>query len=58
MAYLIDPEKCTVCAACVAECPMEAVMEDGQGKYRIDPELCTDCGSCADVCPEEAVRGS
>jgi len=37
---------------------MEAVMEDGQGKYCIDPELCTDCGSCADVCPEEAVRGS
>ena len=58
MAYVIAPEKCTACATCVNACPMEAIVEDGQGKYRIDPERCTDCGSCADVCPEEAIRGS
>ena len=58
MAYIIDPEKCTACETCVDECPMEAIAQDGRGKYRIDPELCTDCGSCADVCPEEAISGS
>jgi NAD-dependent dihydropyrimidine dehydrogenase PreA subunit len=37
---------------------MDAIIEDGKGKYIITSDLCTDCGSCADVCPEEAIRGS
>ena len=58
MSYVIDPQKCSACAACVKECPMEAITGDGKGSYRILPDRCTDCGSCADVCPEEAIQGS
>ncbi len=58
MAYIIDREECTSCAVCVGECPMEAIIKDGQGKYIIVSNLCTDCGSCVDVCLEEAIRGS
>jgi len=54
MSYIIEPEKCTACATCAEECPMDAIIEDGKGKYIIISDLCTDCGSC----PEEAIRGS
>lgn len=57
MAYVIDPQVCSACAACVEECPMGAIAENDLGQYGIDPEICTDCGSCADICPEEAIRG-
>jgi heterodisulfide reductase subunit A-like polyferredoxin len=57
MAYVISAEKCTGCNQCLEECPLAAISEDAQGKYRIDPEICTDCGSCADICLEEAIRG-
>jgi MinD superfamily P-loop ATPase len=58
MAYTIDPEKCSLCRTCAQECPMDAVVEDSQGRLIIDPDACTDCGSCSDVCPEDAVHGS
>lgn len=54
MAYYINPDECTVCGACIDECPVEAISE-GADFYTIDPELCTDCGACADVCPVEAI---
>ena len=58
MSYVIDTENCTACETCVEECPMDAIIDDGNGKYIIVSDVCTDCGSCADVCPEEAIRGS
>jgi NAD-dependent dihydropyrimidine dehydrogenase PreA subunit len=58
MAHIIDTEACSACATCVEECPIDAVMDDGNEKYIIVSDVCTDCGSCADVCPEEAIRGS
>ncbi len=58
MAYIINRKECTRSAACLAECPMEAIIEDGREKYLIIADLCTDCGGCADVCPAEAIRGS
>ena len=57
MTYIIDPDQCSQCERCVAECPMEAIAENDFGCFKIDPEACTDCGSCADICPEEAIRG-
>ena len=49
MAYKISDD-CISCAACAAECPVEAISE-GDGKYEIDADKCIDCGTCADTCP-------
>ncbi len=54
MAYKIDSALCTSCGTCVAECPIEAISEDGNG-YVIDADSCIDCGACAGVCPVEAI---
>lgn len=53
MAYKITDE-CTMCGACISECPFEAISE-GDPKYVIDADTCTDCGSCAEVCPNSAI---
>ena len=53
MAHRITDE-CLACAACVDECPEEAISE-GDPIYVIDPELCTDCGTCVDSCPNDAI---
>ncbi len=47
-------EECLACAACIDECPNEAISE-GDDIYVIDPELCDDCGTCVDSCPNEAI---
>ena len=54
MAYVIDKDTCIGCAACAAQCPCEAIVEDGD-KYAIDADTCADCGACADQCPVEAI---
>ena len=53
MAYEIN-KKCTMCSACLSECPVNAISE-GNPIYKIDPELCIDCGICEGVCPESAI---
>jgi len=53
MAHVIT-EMCTVCGACIDECPIEAISE-GEDVYIIDPDLCTDCGSCLENCQAEAI---
>jgi ferredoxin len=51
-------EDCINCAACVPECPNEAISE-GDGIYVIDSDLCTECvgfnetEACQKVCPTE-----
>ena len=47
-------DECLACAACIDECPEEAISE-GDPIYIIDPELCTDCGTCVDSCPNDAI---
>ena len=47
-------DECLACAACIDECPEEAISE-GDPCYVIDPELCTDCGTCVDSCPNDAI---
>lgn len=54
MAYVIG-EECIACGACAAQCPAEAISENGD-KYCINPEACLDCGACADVCPVGAPK--
>ena len=49
MSHRITGE-CIVCGACQAECPAEAIRDEGE-RFLVDPDLCTDCGACAEVCP-------
>jgi len=59
MAMMIN-EECIACAACVDECPNEAISE-GDEIFVIDPDLCTECvgfydePQCVNVCPVEAI---
>ena len=49
MAYRIS-DKCIMCGACAAECPVECIAQ-GEDKYVIDADTCIGCGTCAGVCP-------
>ncbi|NLL88305.1 MAG: 4Fe-4S binding protein [Firmicutes bacterium] len=53
MAHVIS-EECIKCAACEAECPVNAISE-GDNQYVIDPDTCIDCAACTDVCPVGAI---
>lgn len=53
-------DECISCAACVEECPNEAISE-GDVIYVINPNICTECvgffdePQCVDVCPVDAI---
>ena len=49
MAYKIGGE-CIACGACVAECPVEAISDEG-GVFVVDEDTCIDCGACAGALP-------
>jgi len=59
MALTINYD-CIACAACVDDCPNEAISE-GPGIYVIDPKRCTECvgyndePQCIEICPVECI---
>jgi len=58
MTHIIDKAECTACAACLDECPSEAItLDQSEDFYVIDPGTCTDCGECPGSCPVEAITG-
>ena len=52
----IDSDACTLCMACVAACPTEA-LRDGVNDPQIlfQEERCIQCGLCQTACPETAI---
>lgn len=51
--YVVDPEVCTACGACLRfGCP--AIGRDEHDRAVIN-ELCNGCGVCADLCPTGAI---
>ena len=54
MAHKISSE-CVACGACVAECPVDAIIE-GDPHYEIN-DACIDCGVCVGACPVDAISG-
>jgi len=53
MVAKVDCDLCVACAACVDECPVEAIALGDCAK--VDPDLCTECGTCVDSCPSDAI---
>ena len=56
--YLIDPETCTGCRACVRACPVQAISGERKEVHVIDQSLCIKCGACLEKCRFDAVRRS
>ena len=56
ITYLIDPEVCTGCGACVKNCPHQAIEGKRKEPHMINPDLCTRCGSCMEVCRFNAIK--
>lgn len=56
MAYSILKDECIGCGTCEAECPVNAITVDEDGKYVINADICIDCGACAGVCPVDAPK--
>lgn len=60
--YVIDPEKCTFCKACILQtgCPALFIEEGGGGgaadKVAIDWIICTGCSLCYSTCRFDAIQ--
>ncbi len=56
-AVEVDEERCTLCFACVAACPVQALQTGNDGfQLRFVEQNCLQCGWCVEVCPETAIR--
>jgi MinD superfamily P-loop ATPase len=51
---VIDPDRCSVCGACVVACRFGAIREVPLG-VESDPLRCEGCGACAQICLDGAV---
>jgi adenylylsulfate reductase, subunit B len=57
MPPVFDREKCNGCGVCDANCPLDVIEMDKEGKATCPyPEECWHCGVCRMDCPENAVR--
>jgi len=54
--YLIIPEKCTGCTACVRACPSSAIHGEKRQAHLIEQEKCIRCGACYDKCKFNAIN--
>lgn len=51
----VDETACTLCGACQAVCPTEAITL-GDTAVQVNAETCCGCGACVEVCPTGAIR--
>ncbi len=51
----VDEAACTLCGACLALCPTEAITL-GETAVKVNAEACCGCGACVEVCPTGAIR--
>ncbi|MBI5551258.1 MAG: DUF362 domain-containing protein [Desulfobacterales bacterium] len=49
-----DPELCTGCGTCVAQCPAQA-LSIPEELPRVDADKCIVCFCCQEICPEKAI---
>jgi NAD-dependent dihydropyrimidine dehydrogenase PreA subunit len=53
MPAKVDSECCDACAACVEECPVDAITIESYAI--VDEDECIECGQCVDVCPNDCI---
>jgi ferredoxin len=52
----VDPDKCTMCLACVGACPEGALLDHAEAlRLRFIESKCVQCGLCEKTCPEGAI---
>ncbi|MEF7617248.1 4Fe-4S dicluster domain-containing protein [Aquincola sp. MAHUQ-54] len=52
----VDPDRCTLCLACVGACPPRALGDNPERPQLLFTEKqCVQCGLCASTCPEDAI---
>ncbi len=56
ITYLIIPDKCTGCLACIKVCPQEAISGELKKVHVLDQEKCIKCGACFEVCQFDAIK--
>jgi NADH-quinone oxidoreductase subunit F len=56
ITYLIIPDKCTGCLACIKPCPQEAISGELKKVHVLDQEKCIKCGACFEVCQFDAIK--
>jgi len=55
----VDAGRCTLCMACVSQCPGKALIAgDERPQLKFIEENCVQCGLCARSCPENAIAPS
>ena len=56
---VLDNQRCTLCMACVWQCPAKALVAGGnQPQLKFVENDCVQCGLCARTCPEDAIGPS
>jgi ferredoxin len=50
-----DPELCTGCGTCVAQCPVSALSMNDNNIPLVDVDTCIACFCCQEICPEKAI---
>lgn len=48
--FLIKPEVCTGCGACMRACPSKAIIGEKKKPHKIIQEACVQCKTCYDTC--------
>jgi len=56
ITYVIDPDICNGCGACLLGCGHNAITGEKKQPHVIDTQLCQKCGICRSECKFDAIR--
>ena len=53
---VLNQDRCTLCLACVGQCPTGALRDNpDRPELRFEEDACVQCGICTSTCPESAL---